>query len=91
MFFRIDGKKFTRVADAIAEPDGSFVLSTYKGFDGAPVGEYAVTVVWREPWLDAHGRPGVERLPEKYAKPETSGLRVRIKTGPNDVSLNLAP
>jgi 3',5'-cyclic AMP phosphodiesterase CpdA len=73
-----DGKKFTRVADAITEGDGSFQLSTYVADDGAPVGEYVVTA--------AH--PG-RLLPDKYAKPQTSDLRVTIKETGNDLTLEL--
>jgi hypothetical protein len=89
VFHLIQGKKTIRAADAIVEADGSFALSTYKAFDGAPAGEYAVTVQWREPWLDKEGRPGPDRIPPKYARPETSGLRVRVHTGPNEVKLSL--
>ena len=39
-----EGKKPAFVADAFTEGDGSFVLSTYGAFDGAPVGEYLVSV-----------------------------------------------
>jgi hypothetical protein len=83
-FYLIEGKKTRHVADAIVEADGSFALSTYTAFDGAPAGDYAVTVVWRE-----EGRGN--RLPAKYARPDTSDLRVRVTTGPNDITLNLTP
>lgn len=87
LFFLIDGKKMTRAADAIVEADGSYALTTYHAFDGAPAGDYAVAVVWRE--RDAQGRPGPNRLPAKYANPETSGLRFQVKAGPNDINLEL--
>jgi hypothetical protein len=70
-----DGKKYLRGGDAIV--------------DAAPAGEYAVTVLWREPWLDAQGRPGNNLIPVKYHRPETSGLRVQVKTGTNELTLNL--
>jgi hypothetical protein len=92
VFHLIQGKKTRRVADGVAdgivEADGSFRLTTYHAFDGAPAGNYAVTVVWREP--GANGRAGANRLPEKYAKAGTSGLRVEVK-GTTDVVLNLTP
>jgi len=88
-FHAIEGKKMRRVADGLVEADGSFLLTTYKAFDGAPAGSYAVTVVWREP--DDKGRPGPNRLPEKYSRPDTSGLRAQVKSGTNEVVLNLAP
>ena len=51
--------------------DGSFKLTTYDGDDGAPTGDYRVTV---ELWLSSgRGDEGPSnRLPEKYARPEKS-------------------
>jgi hypothetical protein len=89
VFYLIQGKKKSRAADAIVEADGSFALTTYHAFDGAPAGAYAVTVVWREPGAD--GRRGPNRLPEKYARPDTSGLRVNVKGESTDVVFNLTP
>jgi hypothetical protein len=88
VFHLIQGKRTTRVADAIVEADGSFALTTYHAFDGAPAGSYAVTVTWREPGVN--GRPAPNRLPEKYAKAETSELRVEVK-GKTNVVLSLSP
>src|SRR5262249_15361691 len=82
-------KKFDRAGDALVEPDGSFTLSTYTANDGAPVGEYAVTVVWSKPFVDAQGKPGPNLLPERYSKPDTSDLRVKVKDGTNDFVLEL--
>jgi hypothetical protein len=68
--------------------DGTFSLTTYDAGDGAPPGEYAVTVEW---WLTpgskanpaGYDAPPVNRLPPRYGKPETSGLRVRVEAGKN--------
>jgi hypothetical protein len=84
-----DGKRFTRAGDAMAEADGSFALSTYAANDGAPAGEYAVTVVWWKPLVDATGKPGPNQLPERYARPETTPLRATVKAGTNEVALEL--
>lgn len=65
-------------------PDGSFRLTTYEGDDGAPAGEYRVTV---ELWL-ASGRPDEgpsNRLSPKYAKAETSGLTATVNAGPTEL------
>ena len=72
-----------------AEADGSFALSTYTANDGAPAGEYAVTVVWWNPPVDAEGKPGPNLLPQRYAKPETTPLKAVVKAGPNEVVLEL--
>jgi hypothetical protein len=84
-----DSKRFTRAADAMAEADGTFALSTYAANDGAPAGEYAVTVVWWKPLVDAEGKPGPNLLPERYAKPETTPLRATVKAGSNEAVLEM--
>jgi hypothetical protein len=76
-------------ADALTGADGSFVLSTYTAEDGAPAGEYAVTIVWRKPLYDEAGKPGKNLLPERYAKKETSELKVTIKAGQDDLVFEL--
>jgi hypothetical protein len=69
---------------------GQFVLGTYEPGDGAPAGEYAVTIEW---WLspakpgtrEGDGLPPVNRLPARYSQAATSGLRVRIQPGDNQL------
>jgi hypothetical protein len=82
-------QRFSRAGDAMAEADGTFALSTYTANDGAPAGEYAVTVVWWKPLVDANGKPGPNLLPERYARPETTPLRATVKAGTNEVVLEL--
>jgi hypothetical protein len=57
--------------------DGSFQLTSYKTDDGAPAGEYAVTVKWMLPL------PGKEeeadKLDGKYADPKNPVLRFEVK------------
>jgi hypothetical protein len=67
-------------------PDGTFTLSTHGSNDGAPPGDYLVTVEW---WL-ASGRrgddsPPANRLPARYASPKTSGLTAHVGTGPTEL------
>jgi serine/threonine-protein phosphatase CPPED1 len=91
VFYFVDAanKKLIRAGDALVEADGSFTLSTYTANDGAPVGEYVVTVTWPEPAFDAQGRPGPNRLPGRYAGTETSPLRVQVRSGTNEFTFNL--
>jgi len=90
VFQPIDGKgKRPARAEGRVEADGSFSLSTYGANDGAPEGDYAVTVVWRKPFVDAAGKPGPNVLPTRYAKADTSGLKATIKPGSNDVVFEL--
>src|SRR5262245_59099450 len=63
---------------AAVGPDGTFTLTTNTTGDGAPAGEYLVTVEW---WLSGVKKvsdpdvPSKNHLPAKYAKPESSGLK----------------
>ncbi len=66
--------------------DGSFQVSTYVTADGAPEGDYTVTVLWYKPVKkgeDIVSGPNV--IPAKYANPNTSDLVVSIKQGENDL------
>lgn len=76
-------------AIGVVAADGSFTLTTYAGDDGAAEGDYQVTVVWRQPRLDANGKPGPNLLPPRYAKTESSGLTARVQPGRNDLVLEL--
>jgi hypothetical protein len=50
---------------AVADADGAFQVSTFGKYDGAPAGEYAVTLVWPE-YNDA-GEAGADRLKGRFA------------------------
>jgi hypothetical protein len=68
---------------AVVQKDGSFVPTTYNHGDGLPAGEYALTIFWPRPPGKGEvegeaGGGGENRLPAKYGKPETSGLKVVI-------------
>jgi hypothetical protein len=79
---RVRDPLFTRPR-AVVQEDGTFVLGTYRKDDGAPAGEYKVTVQW---FSKADGRGvSLNLLPAKYAAPETSDLTVRIQEGDNHI------
>lgn len=64
--------------------DGSFDITTYSRADGAPEGDYVVTVFWYKPvkkGADTVAGPNV--IPNKYTSPETSDLIVKVAAGPN--------
>lgn len=69
---------------AITEEDGTFRPSTRYAHDGAPVGDYALTVIWPKMRVD-HGEEvaGPDQLRGKYSDPGRSGLKVTIKEGEN--------
>jgi hypothetical protein len=67
-------------------PDGRFHIGTYDKADGAPEGQYAVTVV-RFPMVQkgSDSVPGPNALPRKYANPKTTDLRLQIVKGANSL------
>jgi hypothetical protein len=70
---------------AHAKEDGTFQVTTYGRDDGAPAGEYALTVeLFRAPTAN-DDRPPTNILPGRYANPKTSGLSVRVDEGPNEL------
>jgi hypothetical protein len=69
---------------ATVAKDGTFTVTTYDGNDGAPEGDYVVTVQWYRPVRvgnDLVGGPNV--LPAKYASVRTSDVQIRIAAGEN--------
>ncbi len=66
--------------------DGTFKLSTFNGGDGAPEGEYVVTVRWYK--LVKNGPDivsGPNVIPARYTRPESSNIVVRIAAGENNL------
>ena len=83
-----DGKKGFRAAgDALAEGDGSFVVSTYGAFDGLPAGEYAVTVAYDGRFGVGGDKRGL--IPAAYTRAETTPLTVVVKAGKNELTLDV--
>ena len=69
--------------------DGSFVAETYAAGDGMPAGEYVVTVEWRKQTAE-EGAEGESLAPARYAKRESSPVKVRVGPDP-DGACELAP
>ena len=77
---------------AMVEADGSFRLGSYKPRDGAPAGEYLVTVDWLPPGFTREQAREYEakqvnpdKLGSRYSKAKTSGLHATVKEGPNEL------
>jgi hypothetical protein len=70
-------------------PDGKFSLTSYEPRDGAPAGEYQVTIVWPEEGkIDPNNPetpPARDRLGDRYAAPGQSGLTATIDAGPTEL------
>src|SRR5262245_14581397 len=90
---RIGGKPFATVGE-----DGSFTLSTYGTDDGAPEGDYGVTVDWRRKAKEARfaigsgeGQAGgASLLNPKYGNPQQPVLKASVKKGqPNQFTFEV--
>lgn len=69
---------------ATTDEQGEFQLRSYDPGDGAPAGEFVVTVFWPEappPDADEEMFQPRDRLQNKFLSPETSSLTVRIPEG----------
>lgn len=81
---RIGGKPFAKVRD-----DGTFALTTFAENDGAPEGEYGVTIDWRPPTKEGKfavsisdgGASGPAALKAKYGDPRQPAFKVAVKKG----------
>lgn len=76
-------------ATGFIQKDGTFQMKTFSntGMDGAVPGEYVVIV--RMPEGPEYPNPkeykSLTKIPPKYAEGETSGLKVTIKEGDNEL------
>ena len=71
---------------AQVKSDGSFELTTYQAQDGAPAGEYAVTVEWRK--LIQNGKdasPGPNVIPSQYSQATSTPIKITVNTSPNAI------
>lgn len=72
---------------ATVQSDGSFHLTTFSTRDGAPVGDYAVTVTWPGPPVKGQGEdePGPDRLHQRYNNVKKPAASIHI--GPDTAEL----
>jgi len=72
---------------AFTDASGAFSLTTFKSHDGAPPGDYLISIEQRA--LQTVGeetiRNGPNVLPPKYANPETSGLKYTVVEADNSI------
>lgn len=64
----------------LVKDDGTFTLSTYEAGDGAPAGDYVVTITWPD---DPSVPSMADRLGFRYAQPGQSPWKVTIREGEN--------
>jgi 5-hydroxyisourate hydrolase-like protein (transthyretin family) len=72
--FDPETQKWVNTADGKTDEDGRFKLTTYARFDGAPVGEYAITI---------------SKTSAVFGAAATTTLRVPIREGENTMRLDL--
>ncbi len=75
--YTADAKTYARVAEGRTDDLGRFQVTTYFRFDGAPAGDYAVTIT--------RGTA----VPAIYTAPTTTTLKLAIRETPNTLSLDL--
>lgn len=80
--FDIGKVKFTPYGET--GPEGKYVLNTGAPGNGAPVGDYIVTIEKPRVGTDEHGLESeVDDLKGKYSDPQKSQFKVSVKGGDN--------
>jgi predicted small lipoprotein YifL len=78
---------------AYVEEDGTFHVSTYRNIDGAPLGKYAVLIVWPEVKIDGGEEVfGPDRLQGRYGNPAAPVMTFEVQDASNlipDIDLKL--
>lgn len=73
---------------AFVQDDGSFRIGTYSGDDGAPPGEYSLTMVW--PVITVEGGEdvrGADRLKGKFGNPNSPIATFVVEESTNEIPL----
>lgn len=83
----VEGASGPLMPRAVVQKDGTFALTTYETGDGVPPGRYRASVYWRQQGRE-EGQEGPSLIPERYSRPETSGLEIVVKAEPEN---KLAP
>jgi hypothetical protein len=73
---------------AVVESDGTFKVSTYGNADGAPAGDYKVTISWKGDVTGATSEEQAalpEKAPETFQQPRSSRLRIKVNEDKNEL------
>lgn len=98
VYFHLEGSRDVnkQVPYGTADANGEFQLMTYPAGEGAPAGEYVVTIIW--PGKATGGREtggrseeAPDRLNKKYATPGPQSPKVTVRPEPNQLqTINLS-
>ena len=69
---------------AATDDDGSFRLMSFEQDDGAPAGDYLVTIIYP---MNRYNKntSGIDRLNGVYSDPKTSKLTAKVEAKPNEI------
>lgn len=84
--------KFDAAPSATADQEGRYKLTTYNTADGAPSGDYRVTIYWpgkRRGTPNEEGDLPPDQLKEVYAGKTTSKLRATVEPRENTIDFQL--
>lgn len=74
------------IPNAIALADGTFNVGTYTGTDGAPAGEYAITVIWPTVTMEGGEETfGPDRLKGRYRIPGNTIPNFTVQERDNEI------
>ena len=88
LFHPVPGdKEKPRFPNATVDADGTFQITTFRAKDGAPPGEYKVTILWRDSKReDGEIIYGPDKLKNRYRNPAKTELRVTVEPENNTLT-----
>jgi len=90
IFFPKDGHPDAPRPQGTVDQHGNFTLTTYEPGDGAPLGDYLVTVRWQKVVGKGEDARAVEIIAPEYRSPRTTNLKALIaEQAANRVMLSL--
>jgi hypothetical protein len=85
VFHPADGGDDPHKPIATTNAEGQFTLTTYTEGDGAPEGDYEISVRWPAPKKSPFDAETGDQLKGALADPKKSGLRFKVEKGDNEV------
>lgn len=83
------GTKYPLLPSGRTDEQGGYQLTTYESQDGAPAGNYVVTIEWPDPnWRPPGGGmppPPPDRLKGRFADPKRSTVEASVVEGNNEI------